>query len=184
MKLFAAFATHGSEDISCSTRRVNPYKDWLILGEFAFYQCDVFLPVAFLTERNQTEMSELGWHIHLFTFVDNRFGFKTVCDKVFYADNFDIEFLGNLHQFGKTRHGAVFVNDFDQCSCRIQTGKASQVYGSFGMSGTAQYTTRTCPQGIDVSGSAKIGWFGVGVGQCQDGLCPIIHGNAGCTAVS
>ena len=134
--------------------------------------------VTFLAERDQAEVPVLCRHIHFYTVFYDRFRFQAIGDQVFDADDLDVEFLGYLYQFRQACHRPVFIDDFDQCTGGIQPGQARQVYRSFRMPGTAKYATRTCTKRVDMSRTSQIGRFCFRIGQCEDCLRTVEHGNA------
>ena len=67
MELLAAFASHGTEYITSHARRMNSHKHRLAVRNVSYDKSDMFEPVIFLTERNQTEMPVGCRKIHLFS---------------------------------------------------------------------------------------------------------------------
>ena len=75
--------------------------------------------VALLTEGYQSEMSIVGRHIHFFAYLDQRLLLQAVGNHIFDADNLQVPFLGKLHQFRHTGHGAILVHDLHQGTGRV-----------------------------------------------------------------
>jgi len=119
VQLFAAIASHRTEDIACHARRVDADEHRLVCVQFAFDQYHMFRPVAFLAERNDAETSVLGWQVGLDPLLYEQFCSEAVGNQVAYGDDLDAEFFRDFDQLRHARHRSVFVQDFDQRSGRL-----------------------------------------------------------------
>ena len=124
--------------------------------------------VRFLAERRDAEIAPLRRQGHRHAFFDDRLLLEAVGDQRGDRDDLQVEFLGDLHQLRQAGHRAVLVHDFDQGACGLQPGQTGQVDGSLGMSRTAQHALVAGTQGVDMSWTAQIGGFRLGIGQRTD----------------
>ncbi|MPM32898.1 hypothetical protein SDC9_79465 [bioreactor metagenome] len=68
-------------------------------------------------------MSVMGRHVNFHTLINNRFHLSTIRNKIFNRNDLEIEFFCDFHQLRQTRHGAVFIDYFNQRTGRIQSCK-------------------------------------------------------------
>ena len=59
------------------------------------------------------------------------------------GDDFQTETLCYLLQLRHTGHGAVVVDNLNQCTCGLQSCQTGQIDSCLGMSGSYQYATVT-----------------------------------------
>src|SRR5690606_11235281 len=98
----------------------------------------------------------------------------------------NLQVMGSRYfeQLGKSRHGAVRVQNLYQHTGGIKPGKSREVNSRFRMSAAAQYTTCFRLQREDMAGSRKIFRFYLGINQCPDSFSSIMCRNTGGTAMT
>ena len=65
----------------------------------------------------------------------------------------------------------------------VEVCNPHQVNGCLGVAGTFQHALVNGAQGVDVTGTAKVLWLAVRIGQRADGHSAVVHRHACCTAV-
>ena len=180
VELLAAVAAQGAEDVARHAGGVYTHQHGFVgaFADVAFDQRRMLQPVALLTEGDDAEGTVFGGQLGLDTLLHERLGAEAVGDQVTDGDDLDVETFSHLHQLWHAGHGAVLVEDFDQCTGGIESGQARHVDGGLGVSGATQHTARTGPQRVDVPRPTEVGRFRSRIGQCADGLCAVVDGDA------
>ena len=179
MKLFAAVAAVGAEDVARDARRVHTDQHGLLFRPLALGQGDVLQPVALLAERREAEHPPLGGHVDRHAPFDDRLFAQTVGDQIGDGDDFQVEFLRHFEQLRQTGHRAVLVHDLDQSTAGLQSGQTGQIDGRFGMSRPAQHPLLAGTQRIDMARTPQIRRTGGGIGQRTDRGGAVVDRDAG-----
>ena len=156
VELLSAVTAHTAEDISGHAAGVHAYHNGFVLVPIALDEGYVLQAVALLAEGYDAEVSPLGRQVCLDAFLDKGFLLEAICNEVADGDNLETMLLGNLLELWQACHGAVLVENLDECRCRLESGEACQIDGCLGMSGTLEYTTVLCIEWIDMSGTAEV----------------------------
>ena len=110
MQLIATVATHASDDVARSARRVNAHQHRVVIRPFAFGKGKMFEPITDLPERRKLKMSVFGRHINGVSHFNKRFGFQPIGYHIFDADKLEIVLLRHFLQFGQACHRSIFVH--------------------------------------------------------------------------
>ena len=112
--------------------------------------------VAFLAEGDDVEVSVGSGHVCFYASFYEGFLLEAVGDEVAYADDFEIVLASHLLELWHTSHCAVFVEDFDECCCRLQSREACQVNCCFCVACPTQYAFVLSVEGIDVPRAPEV----------------------------
>ena len=179
VQLLSAIATLAGKDIASHATGVHAYQYWLFGSPFALEYGDVLQAVALLAEGNDAEVAVFGGQVSLYALLHQAFLLQTVGDEVLDGDYLQTMLACHFLQLGHACHGAVLVENFNECRGRLQTAKACQVDGCLGVSCSLQYATVLGIEGVDVSWATEIGGFSGGVGQGTDGGGTVVCAHTG-----
>ena len=146
---------------------------------FSLDEGNVLTPIVDLPEGDKLEMAILRRQIYLITHFDHFLSAQAISNQIFNRDNGHIKFLGNFHQLRQAGHCAIRINDLDERGGRVETRNAHQVNRGLGVTGTLEHALIDGAQRVDVSRTAEILRFALGVGQCADGHGAVVHRYAG-----
>ena len=92
--------------------------------------------------------------------------------------------LGERHQVGQARHGAVVVHDLADHRRRIQAGLAGDIDRRLGMAGADQRAAFARHQREHVAGRHDVVAAAFRVDRHSDGACAVVRGDAGGDALA
>ena len=99
VKLFAAVAAQGTEDIAGCTGGVDAHKHRVVGSDIPFDYRDMLQAITFLAERYQTEITVGCGEMYLFPFLNQRFEAQAIGDEVTDGDKLHSPFVGASAQF-------------------------------------------------------------------------------------
>ena len=97
------------------------------------------------------------------------------------GNQFQSMFICHLTEFGQTCHRTVIAHYFHQSTCRVKSGKACHIDGSFCMSGTTKYSFFLCIQRINMSGTSESSRCRSRIGQRLNSSSTVGGRNSGTT---
>ena len=91
--------------------------------------------------------------------------------------------FAELAQLGHTGHGAVYVHDFADNACRLESGKTSEVNGSFGLTCADKASAFACANGEDVAWAGEVFGPAIVADRGEDGGGAVACGDTGGSAL-
>ena len=100
-------------------------------------------------------------------------------DEIGDGADFELVFLGKLHEIRLARHGAVVLHDLANDARRFETGKAGQVHGTLSLTRSNQDAAISGAQWKYVAGGDEIVGFCIVGDGVENRLGAIGSGNTG-----
>ena len=97
------------------------------------------------------------------------------------GNQFQSMFISHCTKFRQTCHRTVIAHYFHQSTCRVKSGKACHIDGSFCMSGTTKYSFFLCIQRINMSGTSESSRCRSRIGQRLNSSSTVGSRNSGTT---
>ena len=136
VQLLSAIATLAGKDVASHATGVHAHQYGFFGSPFALEDGDVLQTVAFLTEGDDAEVTVFCGQVSLHALLHQTFLLQAVGDEVFDGDYLQAMLACHLLQLGHACHGAVLVENFNECRGRLQAAKACQIDGRLGVSGS------------------------------------------------
>ncbi len=110
------------------------------------------------------------------------FSLHAVVNQVRDGSDFQFVLVRKLLQLRPARHGAIFIQNFNQHSCWLQPGQHGQIDAGLGVAGTRQYTTRLGHKGENMSGLGQVFHAGIGPDRSANRMGTVVSRNTRCNS--
>ena len=156
MKLRAAVASRGTENIAGQALAVNPDQYVLLIFNIPENQRHMFQPVNLGLVNMNPEFAVRGRQFSGRAFRYQYFSLAAVGDQPRNRTPFQIVFFSKLIKLGNSGHGAVIIHYFADNTGRGQSRDSRHIHCRFSMSGAPEHAARPRHQRKNMTGNNEI----------------------------